>query len=321
MIEHQKIPITKILSAACRDFMAFSGLHNFSFEDGINTIIGGNASGKTTLLSLITQALSPNTSRRWNGQSYPNTDSSETLLELKFIADNKTHFLRRVISGDTTTDLHLYIGEDDDHEFLHDGDVVVYLARLKPVFIFNSFEKSRRELFIQSGPNIKNKEAQIFDRKYIIEGLNLLLPLINIQVSKIVSSKNEVNAVYRDGREVRLASLSGGNYTILFFLSEVLTVLRKIKEERLSTVILIDEFGIGLDRAALKGLNDAMKEIAMKNDCQFMITSKFVNGRMNPIRTNKFRIPEYYLTKINSNPTIYSKFQKYAKQVSWNWKP
>ena len=84
MIEHQKIPVTKIISIACRDFMAFSGVHTFEFDSGINSIIGGNASGKSSLISMITQTLSPETSKRWNKQWYPNNNSDQSLLEIKF---------------------------------------------------------------------------------------------------------------------------------------------------------------------------------------------------------------------------------------------
>ena len=118
MIEHNDIAITKIISAACRDFMAFRGFHNFEFKDGINSIVGGNASGKSSLIALIRQALSPQISShrgsRWGGDF-----SGTSLVELKFMARGKTHYLRRVIQdSDHTTDLHLYIGEGEDGEVL-----------------------------------------------------------------------------------------------------------------------------------------------------------------------------------------------------------
>lgn len=327
MIEHQTIPITKIVSAACRDFMAFSGLHNFEFTDGINSIIGGNASGKSSLITLIKQALSPDTGRRSNEQWYPNNNSDESLLELKFIADGKPHFLRRVMSGDTTTDLHLYIGEGDETEFLRDGGVVGYLTKLKPVFMFDDFGSSQYEFYTSSRRNKANNNPFFPHRDELIEKVNKILPLTNSAVSKVFKSGTNVMVELQDGEIADLAMLSNGNIRTVFVLAKVLYLLEEIKEKNLSTVILIDEIGMGLDRSAIKGLNEAIKEISSQHDCQFMITSRFVNGRVNPIRINRSIIPRYYRADMSSkqfgmnHSIVTSYFQKYAKQVNWNWKP
>lgn len=325
MIEHQKIPVIKIISIGCRDFMAFSGVHTFEFDSGLNSIIGGNASGKSSLISMIAQTLSPEISKRWNEQWYPNNNSDQSLLEIKFIADGKTHYLRRVMSGDTTTDLHLYIGEDgDEREFFRDSQVVGYLTKLKPVFLLDSFATSRRDFFTWTSRNKGNIDSMFVYRKDLLDKLNVLLPLTNQKVVKVVNYGNELKAVYQDGQQVRLSSLASGNMRVIFVLAKILTMLATIKEDDLSRVVLIDEIGMGLDRSSMKGLNDAIKHIAAENDCQFMITSRFVNGRINPIRVNRVRIPSYYKTQANTmyqNPIITSQFQKFAKKVSWNWKP
>ena len=36
LIEDQSIPVQRIISLACRDFMAFDGLHTFEFDEGVN---------------------------------------------------------------------------------------------------------------------------------------------------------------------------------------------------------------------------------------------------------------------------------------------
>ena len=110
----------------------------------------------------------------------------------------------------------------------------------------------------------------------------------------------------------------------MFVLAKILTMLARIEDENLSKVILIDEIEMGLDRSSMKGLNEAIKYVAADYDCQFMITSRFVNGRVNPIRVYRSRIPNYYKTQANSitkNPIMTSYFQKFVKKVSWNWKP
>ena len=49
-VKNDTIPIQRIISVACRNYMALDGLHTFNFDKGVNTIIGGNSSGKTSLL-------------------------------------------------------------------------------------------------------------------------------------------------------------------------------------------------------------------------------------------------------------------------------
>ena len=323
MIEHNDIAITRIISAACRDFMAFRGYHNFEFKDGINSIVGGNASGKSSLISLIRQALSPHISShrgsRWGGD-YAGT----SLIELKFIARGKVHYLRRVVeSSDHTTDLHLYIGEGADIEFLRDGEVVTYLSKLKPVLVFDDFQSSRREFFYRlDGNSIAANPPFQTTSIEMIDGVNKLLPIINSPVTKIVKSGNDVMAEY-EGRMVHLNTLSGGQIKSIYVLSKILTLLSGMKERDLSKVILIDEMEMGLDRSTIKGLNEAIKQIAKEHDCQFMMTSRFVNGRVNPITVNRFRVPNYYRSQTapGNSKSITSLIRKYINQVNIKWKP
>jgi hypothetical protein len=228
------------------------------------------------------------------------------------------------MNGDHTTDLHLYIGEGGDTEFLRDGEVVAYLTKLKTVFLFDSFDTSRRDFFTWTSRNKANADSMFVYRDDLLDKLNLLLAITNLKVNKVLKSGNDLKAVYDDGRTVPLASLSGGNIRVVFVLAKILTMLARIEDEGLSKVILIDEIEMGLDRSSMKGLNEAIKYVAADYDCQFMITSRFVNGRINPIRVNRSRIPHYYKTQahsINKNPIMTSYFQKFAKKVSWNWKP
>ena len=81
-IDNRSIPIQKIISLACRNYMAFEGLHIFEFEDGVNTIVGGNASGKSCLVSAILQSVSKDTVRRWNSTWPKQFSQKESLIEL-----------------------------------------------------------------------------------------------------------------------------------------------------------------------------------------------------------------------------------------------
>ena len=64
-VKDDTIPIQRIISVACRNYMALDGLHTFNFNKGVNTIIGGNSSGKTSLVRVIAQALSDRTTHPW----------------------------------------------------------------------------------------------------------------------------------------------------------------------------------------------------------------------------------------------------------------
>ena len=322
MIEHNDIAITKIISAACRDFMAFRGFHNFEFKDGINSIVGGNASGKSSLIALIRQALSPQISShrgsRWGGDY-----SGISLVELKFMARGKTHYLRRVIQdSDHTTDLHLYIGEGEDGEFLRDGEVVTYLTKLKPLLIFDDFQSSRREFYYHLDRSSVAANPPFSKSIEMIDEVNRLLPVTNCPVKKIVKSGNDVMAEYED-RLVHLNTLAGGQIKTVYVLSKILTLLSGVKERDLSRVILIDEMELGLDRSTIKGLNEAIKQISTEHDCQFMMTSRFVNGRVNPITVSRFRMHNYYKTQTTpgNNKSIQSLIRKYINQVNIKWKP
>ena len=109
------IPIQRIISVACRNYMALDGLHTFNFDRGVNTIIGGNSSGKTSLVRVISQAISERKTHPWGGNWHPTYSTEECLIEMKFIAGDKEHYLRRVMLGDVTPDIHLYVGEGDEH--------------------------------------------------------------------------------------------------------------------------------------------------------------------------------------------------------------
>ena len=69
------IPIERIISVACRNFMAFDDLHTFKFDEGINTVVGGSSSGKSSLVTLISRALQSDMtkSRRGNWHATSST--------------------------------------------------------------------------------------------------------------------------------------------------------------------------------------------------------------------------------------------------------
>ena len=97
------------------------------------------------------------------------------------------------MNGDHTTDLHLYIGEDDDIEFLRDGEVVAYLTKLKTVFLFDSFDTSRRDFFTWTSRNKANVDSMFVYRDDMLDKLNLLLAITNLKVCKVLLSASLIS--------------------------------------------------------------------------------------------------------------------------------
>ena len=300
-IDHDSIPIQRIISVACRNFMAFDGLHTFEFNDGVNTIIGGNASGKSSLVTLISQVLSRRISSPWEGRWHANYSPGESLIEMKFIAGDKEHYLRRVMLGDTTTDLHLYVTEGKERTFYRDGEVIDYFKRLKKMTTINGFEDSRKDFYFWTSGKTTNVNPLFSKSKELLEGINRFLPLTKSGVRGLRMVGNDVMVEYQNGALRNLSSLASGDAKIIFVIAKIFNLARQIEDGNLSKVILLDEIEIGLDKAKLDGLYNIVEALAHEYECQFMITSRFVNGRLNPIRINKAKIPRCYTQDTGRN--------------------
>jgi energy-coupling factor transporter ATP-binding protein EcfA2 len=325
LVGEKEIAITKIISAACRNFMHFKGVHTMEFEDGINTIVGGNASGKSSMLWMINKAISSERSSFWNRGVWRNNDHNrQTMLELRFIAGGREHHLRRVIqSGDHTTDVHLYIGEGNDAEFLRDGEALKYLSLVKQVHSFDGITASADDYFMKTTHNGLHYVPNFRGKYELLQDVNKALNLTEVGVTQLLKSGEIVMAETRDGRLVALEDLSVPAIRIVFFLAKILAKINEIDRDDLSRVILIDDFEIGLDSSAVSGLFEAMSEISTRYNCQMIVTSRILRGRINPIRLNIGKIPGYYLTHNRTNNHINrALFKKYINQkVNWNWKP
>ena len=325
LVGEKEISITKIISAACKNYMHFKGVHTIEFKDGINTIVGGNASGKSSILWMINQAISSERSYFWNRGVWRNGDHNrQTMLELRFIAGGKEHHLRRVMqSGDHTTDVHLYIGEEKDVEFLRDGEALKYLSLIKRVHSFDGITASDDDYFMKTTHNGLHYVPNFKGKYELLHEVNKALNLTEVGVVRLLKSGGTVMAETRDGRLVALEDLSVPAIRIVFFLAKILAKISEIDRDDLSRVILIDDFEIGLDNSTVSGLFEAMSEISTRYNCQMIVTSRTVRGRINPIRLNIGKIPGYYLTHNRTNNHINSALiKKYVNQkVNWNWKP
>ena len=295
------IPIQRIISVACRNYMALDGLHTFNFDRGVNTIIGGNSSGKTSLVRVISQAISERKTHPWGGSWHPTYSTEECLIEMKFIAGDKEHYLRRVMLGDVTTDIHLYVGEGDEREFYRDGGAIEYFRKLKPITTIDGFETSRKDFYFWTSGGTVNVNPLFSKSKGHIALINRFLPMAKSSVRQLQVVGNDVMALQRNGELRHLSMLSGGDGKIIFVIAKIVNLMKGIDKNSLSKVVLIDEIDIGLDKAKLDGLYGVIEELANEYDCQFMITSRFTSGRPNPIRANRASIPRCYIDESNTN--------------------
>ena len=316
IINEELIPVQKIISVACRNFMAFKGLNIFEFTDGVNSIIGGNASGKTSLLTIISQALRKNIDQSFNNRWYRNFNHDESLIEIKFMAGDKEHYLRRVMLGDTTTDLHLYVQNKEKQDFYRDGGAIEYLARLKPLSGINQFEGSRKDFYVWT--NGKNAKINPLFSKYegILDKINHYLPLTHTRLYRVRLIDGKLMVQYREGELKHAATLAEGEIKVIFAIAKILNFISLVEKYNTSRVILIDELDIGLDKSKINGIYDAFDAIAEHHNCQFMIASRYRNGRSNQIRLSKPRVPQCYKQTRPSN--MHNLIKSYVKNYNSN---
>ena len=320
IVKHETIPIQKIISIACRNFMAFDDFRTFKFDEGVNTIIGGNASGKSSLVTVISQALSKHIRTPWGGRWAQHNNSKESLIEMKFLAGGKEHYLRRVMLGETTTDLHLYIEDEDEDIFYRDGEVIDYFKKLKPISTIQGFENSRKDFYFWTNGRTTTVSPMFSKSKHLIKGINQFIPLARSEIVQLCLVGNNVMAQYRNGELRHLSGITGSDAKIIYIIAKIFNIIKEINAGNHSKVILIDEMEVGLDKRKLDGLYDVVKLLAKELDCQFMITSRFANGRPNPIRVRRVNIPNCYIEKnpTNLHQKIKSFVTNYSSNLRWN---
>ncbi len=251
LLDEEAIPIERIISVACRNFIAFDGLHTFEFDNGVNTLVGGNSSGKTSLISVISQALSPITSDQWDRNWHSNNDISESLIEMRFVAGGKEHYLRRVLEYDNTTDLHLYVGEGSRRDFYRDGEALKYMKNLKSISRIDDFGNSRKDFYFWTTGTRTSVNPLFSKSRNVIRGINKFLPKAGGEIVQLRLVENDVMAQYRNGELRHLSTLAGADVKLIFVIAKIYNVFKQIEVEDKSKVVLFDEIEIGLDRAKL----------------------------------------------------------------------
>ena len=313
-----QIPIERIISVACRNFMAFDDLHTFKFDEGINTVVGGNSSGKSSLVTLISRALQSDMTKSRRGNWHRDFFNDEALIEMKFIAGGREHYLRRVLISGTTSDLHLYIEEEGGgRTFYRDGQVIDYFNKLKKITTANDFENPRRDFYFWTSGKTTNVNPLFAKSKETIRQINTFLPVPGGNIAKLHLIDNDVMALDRVGELRNLSFISGGEAKMIFLIAKIITVINDVEKEDSSRVILIDEIETGLDKSRINALYETMKSIGEEFGCQFIVTSRFANGRANPIRVNSIKIPDCYSRNDLTNGM--KAIQNYIKKFNSNF--
>ena len=175
------------------------------------------------------------------------------------------------------------------------------LRKLKPISTIDRLNSSRKDFYLWTNGKTKSEPKLLEIKEYHQWNKSFLTFSPPSDVVKLRLIDDDVMAQYRNGDMFHLSTLAGGDVKTIFIIAKLYNLSNGIEKEGASKVILVDELEIGLDKGKMKGLYDVIKSIADDFDCQFMITTRFVNGRMNPIRVNKKTIPRCYIENKTTN--------------------
>ena len=299
---YHSIPITKILSANCRDFFCFRELEIFDFEDGLNIIFGNNGSGKSTSVRMISAALSPNTSHDWDFTTR-NDSAKGSLIEIKFIVEGKICYLRRVIVQGTTTDLHLYIDTGNEMEFLRDNEVVRFLAKLKRINVIkaNNFDKRRFWITFSNDSTPKEKTSTEFFKlikKILSQKRNAADNNLVLLIEDIESSIDSFYEEHVFGSSLRYKDSPGGYSRLWKIIGDLGRSNADFVASDSSKVYIIDQADQYLRRAEYQILLEILDLLCTEYNLQFILTSSHRlptnSNKHNYIDISRIEAPKQY---------------------------
>ena len=301
------IPIEKIIGVACKNFLCFSGLHTFHLKDGVNTIIGSNGSGKSSFIKMILEAFSVETSRNIGSSWFPYNREQHSLIEIKFIHDGEEHYLRRVLKGDDTTDLHLYIGNGENRDFLRDGEVISYLKKFPCRNMVSYMSKIgqfdigsyQRALDFWKGAREENSAVTSVVEKILFDLENGIL--------KKTNGANKFSFIPEIKKHDLFPLLGSEDGALLLTICMIMACINESNNLR-SNVILLDNFERGLSKQSVRKINSFLDAISEQLGCQFIITSHYRKERKNVIKLPRY-IPAPSLNYRSSKHTLQTKIK------------
>lgn len=316
MAKIERFPVTRIHSLAVRNFRSINELQTYEFSDGLNTISGGNVDGKSAILNAIRTVLNPHVKHRCSSFWGFGFMGQTSLIEMTFTANEKIHYLRRVIINDLTTDIHLYVGENYS-QFYRDGEASEYLMQVIPPS--NSILNTPWQVrfgFIRSADSITDEDESNykFDRVEL-DFVNSLLSLIDIDIKKLYNKKLNTYCVFRDGSETKFQNLSIKEKLFFTLIGNISHNISKVGEDK-TKVVLIDDFDRSLGKELKHCTCEILKVIAKRHDLQIIVTSRHRILDSNNVRIPHNRIPSVYSSVVSNPPYTIKSFSNYMKKYA-----
>jgi len=315
MAEIERFPVTRIHSLAVRNFRSINELQTYEFTDGLNTISGGNMDGKSAILNAIKIVLDPEIKHRCSSFWGFGFMGQTSLIEITFTANQKLHYLRRVISNDNTTDIHLYVGEKYSH-FYRDGEASEYLMQIIPPSnsILNTPWQVRFGFIRSSDSMIDDERNYKFDQEEL-EFVNNLLDLVDTDVKKLYNKKLNTYCVFRDGSETKFQHLSSSEQLFFTLIGNISHNISRVGENK-TKVVLIDDFDRALGKELKHYTCEILRVIARLHDLQIIVTSRHRIADSNNVRIPSKRIPSVYNSVVSNPPFSIKSFSNYMKKYA-----
>jgi hypothetical protein len=249
-------------------------------------------------------------------------NSNQSLLELKFIAGGKVHFLRKVVQGqEYTIDFHLYIDEEDETKFLLDEDAIEYISNLE----FDSIKNVRYGLKFDANTMNETWELLVGNKLYL-DATNREISKLGADI-KLVNDKDGLSAIRHDGSLLNLDEDLMIEIIAASSLGRMETMFDEINISNKSRVILLyDLFAFGLycalSEELIARIITAIETIAVESNCQLFICSRNYTEGIVPIGSDRVKVPEFYYSndKFINQLTSYNKVKQYISEVKINWR-
>jgi len=304
----KKMPVEFIHSFAVRNFRKLTGLHTFRFEEGINTITGGNASGKSSFIDAIEFVFNPKNDHKWWHGWELGLEERPTLLEITFTAGGKYHYLRRVVDGGTTTDLHLYVGKKNP-EFFRDGDASEYLnqivspthSNVTKIFKTRFTWINATQQYDHFVPRIVSDKTEEIDNR-----INSLLKDADCDLKEIFTKDGKSYAKFVDDSIIDFEKLSIKEKVLIDSMSNLLSAIIELGENNDSKVLIFDDLERIIGRKFKTLFIDLLQQISNEHSCQIILTSRYHVDKTNRLKLSTDRISRMY-NMINANPPYYTR--------------
>ena len=271
MPQQKMVPITKILSLSCRNVRYYPDLFTIDFESSITPIMNPFLDIRRNRIHEIIECCLSSDLSNQNDFSY----NKDALIELRFVANNKLHFIRRVIESGTTKDLHLYIGELETREFYRDADAANYLVKFKMIPLYSAAYRGSDQF--------NNFLSNDCDFTKLSQNTIMILQKYENEIKNVLRFTLDWanNRFHRRNKRIGVQQ----HYLNIFRL------LDKSAEGELSNVVYIEDFGHEVFSSILY---EMITEFTKSNDVQVIFQSKYNKRRDNAVSIVRANPPHSY---------------------------